>query len=126
MHWQINQPEIVKEVGAAFERYERALLENDVATLDALFWDSPHTVRYGVTEELYGYDAIRNFRAGRPAVDLRRELIKVAIATHGNDFATVNCEFRRTDSGLRGRQTQTWARTPEGWKVIAAHVSLVR
>jgi ketosteroid isomerase-like protein len=126
VNWQINQPEIVKEVRAAFDRYEKALVENDVATLDALFWDSAHTVRYGVAEELYGYDAIRNFRASRPAADLRRNLTNVAIATFGSDFAAVSCEFRRSESGLRGRQMQTWARTADGWKVVAAHVSLSR
>jgi len=126
VNWKINQPEIVEEVGAAFERYERALVANDVATLNALFWDSPRTVRYGVAEQLYGYDAIRGFRAGRPPVDLQRKLTRVEIATYGDDFATVSCEFRRTESGLRGRQMQTWVRTPGGWKVVAAHVSLAR
>ena len=126
VNWQINQPEVVEEVRAAFERYERALVGNDVATLDALFWNSPHTIRYGAAEELYGHDAIRGFRAVRPPVDLQRELVRVAIATYGGDFATVSCEFLRTASGLRGRQMQTWARTPDGWKVVAAHVSLAR
>jgi hypothetical protein len=126
VNWQINQPEVMEEVRAAFERYERALVGNDVAALDALFWNSPHTIRYGATEELYGHEAIRGFRAGRPPVDLQRELTRVAIATYGGDFATVSCEFRRTESGLRGRQMQTWIRTEEGWKVVAAHVSLIR
>lgn len=121
-----NLPEVVAEVTAAFERYERALTANDLATLDELFWDSPQTVRYGIFEQLYGIDEVRGFRSARKAVDLRRELTRVAIRTYGHDFATASCEFRRLDSGRRGRQMQTWARMPEGWRVVAAHVSLAQ
>jgi len=121
----INRPDVLAEVSAAFERYERALVGNDVAVLDELFWDSPHTLRYGVTENLYGYDAIRDFRAGRPSKGLERDLLKTVITTYGRDFATANCEFRREGAALPGRQSQTWMRTPQGWRVVSAHVSLL-
>ncbi len=119
----VNLPAVVAEVTAVFERYEAALVGNDVAVLDELFWDSPHTLRYGATENLYGYTAIQAFRAARPSQGLARELLRTAITTYGNDFATANCEFRRTGSGKTGRQSQTWMRTPLGWRVVAAHVS---
>lgn len=121
-----NLPEVVAEVTAAFERYEKALTSNDLATLDELFWDSPHTVRYGIFEQLYGIDEVRGFRSGRKVLDLRRELTRVAIRSYGRDFATASCEFRRLDSGRRGRQMQTWARMSGGWRVVAAHVSFVQ
>ena len=121
---EVNLPEVVAEVRAAFDRYETALTTNDVAVLDELFWDSPHTVRYGPSEELYGYAAIRRFRGARPPSDLMRELARVVITTHGRDFATVSCEFRRLQSERHGRQLQAWVRTGEGWRVVAAHVSL--
>jgi hypothetical protein len=121
----VNLPEVVAEVRAAFDRYETALTANDVAVLDELFWDSPHTVRYGATEELYGYAAIRSFRGARPPIDLMRELARVVITTYGRDFATASCEFRRLQSDRRGRQMQTWLRTSGGWRVVAAHVSLL-
>jgi hypothetical protein len=119
----VNAPEIVAEVRQAFERYERALNANDVAVLDELFWASPHTVRYGLAEQLYGYEAIAAFRAGREPRGLRRELTRVVITTFGRDFATAACEYRRLASGKTGRQLQTWARCAEGWRVVAAHVS---
>lgn len=121
----INIPAVVAEVMAAFERYEAALVGNDVAVLDELFWDNPLTLRYGATENLYGYNAIRAFRAGRPAQGLARELTQTVITTYGYDFATANCEFRRAGSDKTGRQSQTWIRTPAGWRVVAAHVSLL-
>jgi hypothetical protein len=121
----INLPEVLAEVTLQFERYERALVGNDVAVLDELFWNSPHTLRYGVTENLYGFDEIQAFRAGRPAQGLARELLRTVITTYGRDFATANVEFRRTGSTRTGRQSQTWMRTPEGWRVVAAHVSLL-
>jgi hypothetical protein len=120
----INLPDIVAEVEAAFRRYERALNENDLPVLNELFWDSPLTVRYGVAEQLYGHDAIAGFRAAREAVDLRRELTRVVITTFGRDFATASCEYRRLQTGRAGRQMQAWMRTPQGWRVVAAHVSL--
>jgi hypothetical protein len=119
----INLPEVLAEVNAVFARYEEALVGNDVAVLDELFWDSPNTLRYGATENLYGYDAIQDFRASRPSQGLARELLRTVITTYGKDFASANCEFRRTGSGKTGRQSQTWMRTPLGWRVVAAHVS---
>ncbi|MDB5965368.1 MAG: hypothetical protein JWQ72_1868 [Polaromonas sp.] len=121
---EINLPDVLAEVMAQFDRYEKALTDNDVAVLDELFWDSPHTLRYGATENLYGYAAIQAFRAGRPAQGLARELLKTVITTYGRDVATANVEFQRA-GGRPGRQSQTWLRTPAGWRVVAAHVSLL-
>jgi hypothetical protein len=120
----VNLPEVVQEVESAFGRYEAALNANDVAVLDELFWRSPRAVRFGATEELYGYQAIAGFRAARDASDVRRELLRVEITTFGRDFATASCEFHRVATGKRGRQMQTWMRTPSGWRVVAAHVSM--
>ncbi|MGP1383966.1 MAG: oxalurate catabolism protein HpxZ [Thainema sp.] len=120
---EINRPDVVAEVTAAFERYEKALVSNDVAVLDELFWRSPQTIRYGATENLYGYDAIATFRSQRLAKGLARMLVNTVITTYGADFATANTEFRRP--GQFGRQSQTWMRTPEGWRVVSAHVSLL-
>ena len=120
---EINLPEVLAEVRAAFERYEAALNANDVATLDASFWPSPHTVRYGLGENLYGRDEILAFRRGRVPVDLRRELLRTSITSFGRDFAVANCEFLKLDSKRRGRQSQAWMRTPQGWRVVSAHVS---
>ncbi len=122
---EINLPDVLAEVQAQFERYEKALVGNDVAELDALFWNSPHTLRYGATENLYGYDAIRAFRAARPAQGLARSLLKTVITTYGRDFASANVEFQREGMARTGRQSQTWMRTPDGWRVVAAHVSLL-
>lgn len=122
---QINIPGVVAEVSAAFARYEAALVGNDVATLDELFWNAPHTVRYGVSENLYGHDEIRAFRAGRSPAGLARSLQRTVITTFGCDFATANTEFRRVGSDRIGRQTQSWVRFPEGWRVVAAHVSVL-
>ena len=122
---QVNFPEVVQELTAVFQRYEKALNENDVAVLDELFWDSPDVVRYGIREQLYGADEIRSFRVGRPTIDLRRRIIRLVITTFGNDFAVASCEYRRLASQRLGRQMQTWVRTPQGWRVAAAHVSLL-
>ena len=121
----INLPEIVQEVTAQFARYEDALVNNKTDVLDELFWNSPHTLRYGATENLYGFDAIQDFRAGRPAQGLARVILKTVITTYGSDFATANIEFQRSGSTRPGRQSQTWLRTPDGWRVVAAHVSLL-
>jgi hypothetical protein len=121
----INLPDVLAEVTAQFQRYEKALTGNDVAVLDELFWNSPHTLRYGATENLYGYDAIQAFRAGRPAQGLERVLLKTVITSYGRDFATADVEFQRAGSASTGRQSQTWLRTPQGWRVVAAHVSLL-
>ncbi|MFN3495446.1 MAG: oxalurate catabolism protein HpxZ [Hydrogenophaga sp.] len=121
----VNLPDVVAEVTSAFERYELALVTNDVAVLDELFWNSPHTLRFGATENLYGYDAIRAFRASRPSAGLARTLGKTVITTFGTDCATANTEFFRPGSDRVGRQSQTWVRTPDGWRVVAAHVSVM-
>ncbi|OAE62440.1 DUF4440 domain-containing protein [Achromobacter xylosoxidans] len=121
----INLPDVVAEVTTVVERYEAALVSNDVQVLDALFWNSPHTLRYGAGENLYGYDQIRAFRAQRSPQGLARQVLRTAITTYGRDFATANLEFQREGSARTGRQSQTWMRTPEGWRVVAAHVSLM-
>lgn len=125
MSAEINLPDVLAEVQAVFDRYEQALVANDVAVLDELFWDSPHTVRYGAGENLVGYAAIQAFRAARPAVGLARSLGRTVITTHGRDFATAMTEFQREGNPRLGRQSQTWVRLPEGWRVVAAHVSLI-
>lgn len=122
---EINQPDVLAEVVFQCQRYERALVSNDVAVLDELFWNSPLTLRYGATENLYGYDAISAFRSERPAQGLQRTVLKTVITTYGRDFATANVEFQRVGSSKTGRQSQAWMRTPAGWRVVAAHVSLL-
>ncbi|HUB12175.1 MAG TPA: oxalurate catabolism protein HpxZ [Acetobacteraceae bacterium] len=122
----INLPEIVAELRAAFERYETALVSNDIVALQQLFWRSPHTIRYGITEVLHGWDEIGAFRAARSPVGLARTLSRTVITTYGRDFATASTLFHRaTASGKLGRQMQTWARFPDGWHIVAAHVSLI-
>ena len=122
---QINDPATLAEVSAAFARYERALVSNDVAVLDELFWRSPHTLRYGIGENLHGHDEIAAYRGARPATGLARRLSRTVITTYGPDFATANTEFHRDGTDRTGRQSQSWARMPEGWRVVAAHVSLM-
>jgi hypothetical protein len=122
---EINNPLAVAQVTAEFARYEAALVSNDVATLDALFWASPLTLRYGVGENLYGHEAIKAFRAARPANNLAREILRTQITTYGEDFATTHIEFQRVGGTRTGRQSQTWMRTPDGWRVVCAHVSLI-
>ena len=119
----MNRPEILAEVRAAFDRYETAFADNDVAVLDELFWASPAAVRFGAAENLYGHQAISQFRGRRPAVDLARQLLRVDIVTFGADFAVASAEFRRLASGQVGRQQQSWVRTGDGWRIVAAHVS---
>jgi hypothetical protein len=123
---EIDLPEVVAEVRAAFERYEQALVSNDVDTLDALFHDDPRTIRYGGGENLYGYAAIKAFRAARLPTGLARTLYKTVITTYGRDVAIASTLFARASApGKIGRQMQTWARFPEGWRVVAAHVSVI-
>src|SRR3984957_19559292 len=110
---EINIPEVVAEVEKAFARYERALVTNDIAELDALFWKSPHTLRYGATENLYGYDEIAAFRGRRPAANLARDLIKKVITTYGRDFATATVEFKRAISATARGQSHTRVRTDD-------------
>ncbi|MCW5221016.1 oxalurate catabolism protein HpxZ [Verminephrobacter aporrectodeae subsp. tuberculatae] len=118
-----NLPDVLAEVTRQCRRYEQALVHNDVALLDELFWNSPHTLRYGATENLYGYAAIAEFRAARAPQGLQRSLLKTVITTYGRDFATANIEFQRPGNPGIGRQSQTWVRTDQGWRVVAAHVS---
>jgi hypothetical protein len=122
---EINRPDVLAEVRAVFDRYEAALVSNDVDTLDELFWASPLTVRYGLGENLYGRDAIIAFRRARSPLNLARTLRNTVITTFGADFATASTEFIRPPGTAVGRQMQTWMRTPEGWRVVAAHVSLI-
>ena len=121
---KINDPQVLAEVEAAFARYEAALTSNDVAVLDELFWASPHTIRYGPAESLYGQDEILAFRKARAAHGLERALRRTAITTFGDDLATANTEFTREGNAKIGRQSQTWVRLDQGWRVVAAHVSL--
>ena len=123
---QIDLPEVVAEVRAAFERYETALVTNDVATLNAIFRDDPRTIRYGIRENLYGHNEIAGFRAARTPAGLMRSISRTIITTYGRDFAVASTLFRReTVPGKVGRQQQTWVRFPDGWHVVAAHVSLI-
>ena len=122
-----NLPEVVEEVRARFERYERALVEKDVDVLDDTFWRSPHTIRYAMHENGYGFDEIHAHRVRRPpGPGLKERRLRLEILTLGRDFATVNLEFKVRDRERTGRQSQTWVRFPDlGWKVVSAHVSIV-
>jgi hypothetical protein len=121
----INDPSVLAEVEAAFTAYEQALMDNDLDALDALFWHSSMTVRIGPGQNLYGIEAIRAFRRNRAGGSPQRTLLKVTITTFGQDFATANAEFQRDGAAAPGRQSQTWVRFPQGWRVVAAHVSLL-
>jgi 1-carboxybiuret hydrolase subunit AtzH-like protein len=123
---QLNLPDVLAEVTEQFARYEKALVTNDVAMLDELFRNDPRTLRYGVGENLYGYDAIMAFRAARSPVGLMRRTEKTVITTYGRDAAVASTLFYRDSApGKVGRQMQTWVRFPEGWKIVAAHVSVI-
>jgi hypothetical protein len=119
---QINTPYVLTEVQAVFERYEQAVIHNDVAVLDELFWNNPLTLRYGVAENLYGFDSIQSFRASR-SKGVERTLSNSVITTYGEDFATANTEFQTAGNPRNGRQSQTWIRTADGWRIVSAHVS---
>jgi hypothetical protein len=123
----INDPAILAELEALYTHYERALVTNDVETLIALFWHSPHVMRFGATENLHGIAEIESFRKSRPAANLARTITRQDIVSFGRDFASITLEFERTTSNgpIRGRQSQTWVRFPEGWRIVAAHVSLL-
>ena len=121
----INLPDVVAEVRAAFDRYERALNANDVDVLDASFWNDSRTIRYSLTDNAYGFGAIHASRLARPKADMTRTIMNTVITTFGRDLATANTEFQRVESGRRGRQSQTWVRMPEGWRVVSAHVSFM-
>ena len=122
---EINRPDVHAEVSAVFARYEDALVNNKVDVLDEQFWASEFTVRFGVGENLYGIEAIRAFRIARPSVGLARTLQHTSITTFGNDFATAMTEFQREGGNKTGRQSQTWVRLADGWRVVAAHVSVI-
>jgi hypothetical protein len=123
---EIDLPEVVAEVKDAFDRYETALVSNDVVTLDALFHDDTRTIRYGGGENLYGYAEIKSFRAARSPAGLVRTLSKTVISTYGRDYAVASTLFHRATSPNKiGRQMQTWVRFPQGWRVVAAHVSVI-
>ncbi|QNB08920.1 oxalurate catabolism protein HpxZ [Herbaspirillum frisingense] len=121
--FEINLPEVVAEVHQAFQRYEVALTTNQVEVLDELFLDGPHTVRYGATENLVGTEAIRAFRQGRSPKNLMRTLRETVITTYGRDHAVANTEFTREGETRIGRQSHTWLRLAQGWRIVAAHVS---
>ncbi len=123
---EIDRPEVVAEVTAAFEAYEKALVTNDVDALNALFRDDPRTIRYGAGENLYGYGEIMAFRTGRSPVGLGRTRSKTVITTYGTTFATASTLFERPSAaGKIGRQQQSWVKFAEGWQVVAAHVSVI-
>jgi hypothetical protein len=123
---EIDLPEVVAEVTAEFARYERALVSNEVAVLDSIFRNDPRSIRYGGSENLYGYREIEAFRAARSPVGLARTISKTVITTYGRDFAIASTLFHRaTMPGKVGRQMQTWVRFDEGWRVVAAHVSVI-
>jgi len=121
----INDPETLAEAKAAFAAYEQALMTNDLEALDALFWQSAEVVRYGPGQNLYGVEAIKAFRVGRVGGSPQRTLSNTVITTFGRDFATANTEFQRVGAARPARQSQTWARLPEGWRVVAAHISFL-
>ena len=121
---EINIPEVHAEVTDAFWKYDRALVENDIDTVIALFWDSPHTLRYSPTDLLYGIQEIKDFHQTQRGTPLKREVTKLVVTTFGRDFGTANCETRRTDTGALGRQSHSWVRLEDGWRIVAAQVSV--
>ena len=124
---KINIPKVLAEVTAVHDRYEAALTRNDVDVLNELFWTNELTLRYGIGENLYGHDAIADFRAARDPSDAARTTGPVVVTTYGRNFGTANLEFHRDSMGKSaiGRQSQSWARMPEGWRIVAAHVSVI-
>ena len=124
---RINDPDMLAELRALYPRYEKALVSNDVDTLTRMFWASPHAMRFGATENLYGIDEIESFRKGRSPVNLARTIRRLDIVTFGADVGSITLEFERTAEGktILGRQSQVWVRLPEGWRIVAAHVSIL-
>ncbi|HEY7243943.1 MAG TPA: oxalurate catabolism protein HpxZ [Xanthobacteraceae bacterium] len=124
---EVNIPEVLAELTATFRRYDPALLTNDLETLNELFWSSPLVVRFGITENLYGYDSIAKYRRQdvTPGSIPQRKVTNEVITTYGNTFGTTNVEYVQVNSGRRGRQSQVWMRMPEGWRIVSAHVSLL-
>jgi len=125
---QINDPEVVAELRELYPLYEAALINNDIETLTKMFWASPHAIRFGAGENLYGVDEIEAFRKSRPALNLARRVIRLEIVSFGKDFGSITLEFERdTPAGVaRGRQSQVWVRLAEGWRIVSAHVSTLR
>jgi hypothetical protein len=125
---EINDPEIVAELRTLYPLYESALVDNDVETLTSMFWASPYAIRLGAGENLYGVEEIEAFRKSRPAVNLARRVVRLEIVTFGKDFGSITLEFERdAPAGLvRGRQSQVWVRLDEGWRIVSAHVSVLR
>lgn len=123
---QINDPEIVTELQALYPKYEAALMANDAETLTQMFWASPHAMRFGVTENLYGVEEIEAFRNGRSPANLARTVKRLDIVTFGRDFGSITLEFERTinEKIISGRQSQVWVQFPEGWRIVSAHVSV--
>ena len=122
---QVDLETVVREVREQFDAYEQALMSNDVDALNGFFWNDSRALRFGVGEQLYGHEAIAAFRAGRETTDLTRRLERTAITAFGPDVAVANTEYVRLSSGRRGRQSQTWVRFAEGWRIVSAHVSLL-
>jgi hypothetical protein len=125
---QVNIPEVLTELRELYPQYEQALITNDVETLVGMFWASPFAMRFGVTENLYGENELEAFRKSRPAANLARTVKRIDIVSFGYDFASITLEFERTTpNGLsRGRQSQTWVRLDQGWRIVSAHVSLLK
>jgi hypothetical protein len=123
----INHPDVHRELSALYPMYEKALVENDVETLTRMFWASPLAMRFGAGENLYGFDEIEAFRKARPAVGLARKVVRLDIVAFGLDCGSVTLEFERETPAktVRGRQSQVWVRLPEGWRIVAAHVSML-
>ena len=124
---EINLPDVVSELRNLYPRYEQALVSNDVDTLVAMFWASPHVMRFGATENLYGHEELEVFRNSRPAVNLARTVKRLDILTFGHDCGSITLEFERDTPGgrLHGRQSQVWVRFPIGWRIVSAHVSFL-
>ena len=122
----INDPEVVAELAALYPKYEAALVSNDAETLTAMFWNSEHALRFGVAENLHGFEEISAFRRGRPAVNLARTINRLDIVTFGRDFGSITLEFTRAagEQIIHGRQSQVWVRLTEGWRIVSAHVSV--
>jgi hypothetical protein len=124
---QINDPEIVAELQELYPKYEAALVANDAETLTRMFWASPHAMRFGITENLYGIEEVEAFRKARTSANLSRTVRRLDIVTFGRDFGSVTLEFERKVNGkiFSGRQSQVWVRLPEGWRIVSAHVSIL-
>ena len=124
----VNDPEVIAELAALYPEYETALVGNDADTLTAMFWDSPHALRFGASENLHGTEEISAFRKARPSVNLARTIKRLDIVTFGRDYGSITLEFERTINGrtVQGRQSQVWVRMLEGWKIVSAHVSMLQ